>query len=301
MRWLNYHHLQAFWAVARAGGVTAAAAEQRLAPSTLSQHVKQLEDALGAPLVRRTGRGLELTPFGEQVQAYAERIFQTGHELMAVVDGGVSLGQRALSVGAADQVPKDTVRRVLGPAFATGCAIHIREGRPRALWRALVDHEIDLMITDEPLPAADRVEGARQVRLLDEPAMVWGTAALVAAHRARFPDSLDGAPFVLPTRGTAIRRRFEEWIHAHGARPRVVAECEDRALALALSRAGYGLTVAPLDASAPAGLQVLGDAPRVRETTWGLTLSRRVVHPAVAPVMGLGRDGGFSPPSDLLG
>ncbi|MCA9544008.1 MAG: LysR family transcriptional regulator [Myxococcales bacterium] len=287
MRWLNYTHLQAFWAVARAGGVTAAAEAQRLSPSTLSQHIKQLEAALGAPLLRRTGRGVELTPFGEQVQAHAERIFQTGHALMAMAEAGVAPATRTVVIGVAEQLPKDTVRRALAPALAAGAGlVQLVEGRPRALWRQLTDHELDLMLTDEPLPAADRREDARQVRLLDEPSMVWGSEALRLAHQRGYPRSLDGAPFVLPARGTAIRRRFDEWIHALGARPRVVAECEDRALALALARAGHGLTVAPLDGSAPKGLAVLGDAPAVRETTWGLALTRPVAHPAVAAVLG---------------
>lgn len=286
MRWLNYTHLQAFWAVARAGSVTGAAEAQRLSPSTLSQHVKQLEAALGAPLTRRTGRGIELTPFGEQVQVYADRIFQTGRELMAVAEAGVAPAARPVVIGVAEQLPKDTVRRVLQPVMALASAVQLREGRPRALWRQLTDHELDLVLTDEPLPAADRREDARQVRLLDEPSMVWGSDALRARHQPDFPRGLDQAPFVLPARGTAIRRRFDEWIHAQGLRPRVVAECEDRALALALARAGHGLTVAPLDGSAPRGLVVVGDAPAVRETTWGLTLARRIEHPAVAAVLG---------------
>lgn len=41
--WLNYHHLYYFWAVATEGGITAASRKLRIAPSTLSAQIQQLE------------------------------------------------------------------------------------------------------------------------------------------------------------------------------------------------------------------------------------------------------------------
>lgn len=92
MEWLNFHHLHYFWVTARAGSLTAAARELRLAPSTLSAQIKALEEALGQPLFRRRGRGLELTLEGAVVKAYADDIFALGRELVdaARAEGGAA-------------------------------------------------------------------------------------------------------------------------------------------------------------------------------------------------------------------
>ena len=60
MNWLNYHHLQYFWTVAREGSVSAAARSLRIAQPTVSTQVKQLEEQLGERLFERSGRGLVL-------------------------------------------------------------------------------------------------------------------------------------------------------------------------------------------------------------------------------------------------
>jgi LysR family transcriptional activator of nhaA len=57
-----------------------------------------------------------------------------------------------------------------------------------------------------------------------------GTAHLAKIHRRRFPKSLDGAPILLPTNDTAIRRQLDRWIDKQGIRPVVVGEFEDFAL-----------------------------------------------------------------------
>jgi len=51
MEWLNYHHLFYFWKVVRAGSITRACEELRLAPPTISAQLRRLEDQLGEKLL----------------------------------------------------------------------------------------------------------------------------------------------------------------------------------------------------------------------------------------------------------
>ena len=53
---LNYHHLHAFWAVAKEAHLTRAAERLHVAPSALSTQIRQLEEALGQPLFDRLAR-----------------------------------------------------------------------------------------------------------------------------------------------------------------------------------------------------------------------------------------------------
>lgn len=58
--------LRAFEAAARLNGFAAAALELGVTPGAVTAHIKQLEQALGAPLFTRTPRGVRLTALGQQ-------------------------------------------------------------------------------------------------------------------------------------------------------------------------------------------------------------------------------------------
>ena len=60
--------LRAFEAAARLGSLSRAAAELHVTHGAISRHVRSLEEALGAPLFEREGRGLALTRQGERLR-----------------------------------------------------------------------------------------------------------------------------------------------------------------------------------------------------------------------------------------
>jgi DNA-binding transcriptional LysR family regulator len=65
--------------------------------SAISMQMKKLEEQAGADLLRRAGRGLELTPAGEILLGYARRIIELNDEARAAVgdmqiEGGVRVG-----------------------------------------------------------------------------------------------------------------------------------------------------------------------------------------------------------------
>lgn len=68
--------LRSFEAVARLGGVGRAAEALHLAQPTVSTQLKELTDAVGAPLFERRGRGLRITQAGELLLAAARDIFE---------------------------------------------------------------------------------------------------------------------------------------------------------------------------------------------------------------------------------
>ena len=61
---MNYKHLHYFWTVLRTGSIARASEQLHLTPQTLSGQIKQLEERLGKPLLRKAGRGLEATEAG---------------------------------------------------------------------------------------------------------------------------------------------------------------------------------------------------------------------------------------------
>lgn len=115
-----------------------------------------------------------------------------------------------------------------------------------------------------------------------------GARALAGKLRAHFPASLDGAPVLLPTDDTAIRRALDQWFERHKLRPIVAGEFEDYALLREFARAGTGLIPVP-DVMVrlyqrEAGLALLGPARSVEAEFYGVTLHRDISHPAVAEI-----------------
>jgi LysR family transcriptional activator of nhaA len=285
--WLNYHHLLYFWTVAREGGLGPASKALRLSRPTLSGQIAALEDRLGHELFVRTGKRLELTEMGRLVQGYAETIFTTGRELLDAVKGNVG-GPPALTVGVVDVVPKLIVRRLLQPALHLEQPIRLvcHEDTYDRLLAQLASHELDLVISDAPIPAGSRVRAFNHV-LGESGLTFFGTEAHTGLRR-RFPASLEGAPMLLPLVGAPIRRALDTWFSAIGVVPRIVAEFEDSALLKVFGSDGLGVFVAPTAVEGAVrdqyGVSVIGRAPDVVERFFAISAERKLRHPAVVAI-----------------
>ena len=289
MEWLNYHHLLYFWVVACHGSVTRAAAELRLAQPTVSTQLRTLEAVLGEKLFARTGRRLVLTDVGRLVFRYADEIFGLGRELLETVKGRPTGQPMRLTVGIADAVPKLIAYRLLRPALTVAEPVRIicREVKPDRLFAELAIHELDLVLSDAPIGPTTKVRAFNH--LLGECGVTFfGTPALARTCRRGFPRSLGGAPVLLPTDNTALRRSLDDWFENEGLRPRVVSEFEDSALLMAFGQAGMGLFPAPSaierQVRSQYGVVVVGRLDAVCERFYAISGERRLKHPAVLAI-----------------
>ena len=294
MEWLNYHHLLYFHAVAKQGSVSRAAQVLRLAQPTLSGQIRKLEHVLGEKLFERQGRRLVLTEVGQVAYGYADEIFSLGHELLDTLRGRPTARAPRLRIGISDIVPKLVAHRLIAAArlAAEGTHLVLREGKTDALLAALASQAFDLVITDAPLPPQLRVKAFNH-RLGESGVTFFGSPELVRRHRARFPKSLDGAPMLLPTDNTSLRRSVEQWFQEIEVRPRIVAEIEDSALLKVFGQHGDGIFPAPSIVAGEVrrqyGVRPVGSTEAVRESFFAITAERRITHPAVAALTAAAR------------
>jgi LysR family transcriptional activator of nhaA len=287
MDWLNYNHLLYFWSVAKEGSVSAACRRLHLAQPTVSGQIRVLETALGHKLFERRGRGLALTEMGRTVFKYADAIFTIGMELIDTVRGRDSAGGVLVRVGVADVLPKLVVYRMLLPVLSLPERVRMicLEGKLEDLARRLAVHEVDVVLCDTPLPTHANV-AAYNHRLGESGLVVFGTRRLADEHRRDFPGSLRDAPFLLPTRNTAVRRAFDHWLDTQGLRVSVRGEFEDSALLKVFGQSGAGLFLAPRIIEAEIKEQyrvrVVGRLPAVKEQFYAVSTERRIKHPAVS-------------------
>jgi LysR family transcriptional activator of nhaA len=291
---LNYHHLRYFAAVVREGGVSKAAEKMRVSQPTISAQIRLLEDALGERLFQRQGRALLLTDVGRIVDRYASEIFTTGSELLETVKGQAFGRVPRLAVGVANAVPKLVVYRLLRPASEGREPVHITctEDDPDQLIARLAVHALDVVISDTP--ASPYVRAKVFNHLLGESGTTFfATKALAARLKRRFPRSLEGAPILLPTSGTSLRRTLDEWFDAAGIRPRVIAEFEDPALLKTFGEWGRAVFPAPTAVETEVlrshRVAIVGRAPAVRERYYAISVERRLKHAAVAAITNAAR------------
>src|SRR5512143_3507370 len=152
MESLNYHHLQYFWRVVRAGGVTQAAKELHVSSPAVSAQLKELQDFLGEPLFSRSGRRLVLTEMGRTVFSYAEDIFALGRELLDTVRNRPTGRPIRVDIGVADVLPKMIAQWLIEPALKLREKVRIvcREATSDQLIARLGTLELDVVLSDSP-------------------------------------------------------------------------------------------------------------------------------------------------------
>ncbi|MEZ5980237.1 MAG: LysR family transcriptional regulator [Planctomycetota bacterium] len=287
MEWLNYHHLFYFWTVVREGGIAAASRTLHVGRPSISAQIKSLERFVGAPLFERRGPSLELTDTGRMVHAYAEEIFRAGRELVDAVRGRPTDRPLVLRVGVTDSVSKLVAFRLLAPVLEGEApfALDCREGAPDRLFASLAVHELDLVLSDVPIGPSVDVK-AYDHFVGESTATLFATPALAKRLRRGFPGSLDGAPVLMPSRQSAVRRAFEQWLDETGLRPTVVATFEDSALLKVFGHGGHGAFPAPTVVADAIerryGVKRIAELDDVRERTYAISVERRIGHPAVA-------------------
>lgn len=231
--------MTAFVRTVETGGFSAAAREMGLTPSALSKLVTRLEDRLGARLLQRTTRRVQLTAEGEAFYARAKPILSAMDEAEAeVAEAGAS--------------PRGLLRLYCGSTFGThqlAPAIPRFQARHPAV-------EIDITISDQPLGAMQEgVDLAIRIGPLVESSLVarricnlerviCAAPAYLARHGTpRTPDDLQQHNCLWITSLPALRRwpfDTDDGIRVVHVGGNVATNNADTVLQLAL--AGVGIT-----------------------------------------------------------
>jgi LysR family transcriptional activator of nhaA len=112
--------------------------------------------------------------------------------------------------------------------------------------------------------------------------------ALAKKLRKDFPRSLHGAPMLLPTPDTAIRRSLDQWLDKLDVQPLIVGEFEDYALLREFARVGRGVAPIPdvltRQFQREAKLVIVGAAPKVQAQFYAISVERNIKNPAVLAI-----------------
>jgi DNA-binding transcriptional LysR family regulator len=182
---LDLSALRSLVTVADSGGVTRAAALLNLTQSAVSMQLKRLEESMGLDLLDRSGRGVSLTPTGDQLVSYARRMLALNDEVWSRLTRCNTEGEIVLGV------PHDIVY----PAI------------PRVLRRFVLDYpriKVNLLSSFTLSLKEEFERGAADVILTTEDAPVRGAETLV-----RRPLSWIGAQGGQAWKSRPLRLAFE--------------------------------------------------------------------------------------------
>ena len=241
---LNFHHLHYFWAVAKEGHLTRAAARLHVSQSALSTQIKLLEEQLGHALFTRSGRTLQLTEAGRMALTYADTIFASGNELMALLQGGARQARQVLRIGAVATLSRNFQENFIKPLLSrSDVELVLQSGSLEDLLQRLRVHALDLVLSNRRVHAdADHPWRCRSIAR--QPVSLVGRPR--TKRRAfRFPEELAEVPLLLPSRDSDIRAAFDLLCEQHGLRCHVLAEVDDMALLRLLARDSGAVALVP--------------------------------------------------------
>ncbi|MBO2454626.1 LysR family transcriptional regulator [Actinomadura barringtoniae] len=234
---LDLVRLRVLAAIAAQGSVTKAARQLHYSQPSVSHHLARLEAETGARLVQRVGRGIRLTPEGEQLARRAAeiigRVDAASAELSAMV--GLRTGRVRLagfqSALAALVPPAAAILRRDHP----GVELSLVEAHPQVALTMLRDGETDAAVIfryDDDPP-----DDVRAVHLFDDPMYLL---------------SLSPGQSLLDHRDAAwiagcvhCRREFVEACERAGFTPHIAYTSDDAIVEQALVAAGMGVTTMP--------------------------------------------------------
>jgi len=153
MKTLDRIHLEIVKAVHEQGSLTAAADELHLTQSALSHSIKKLEDQLAVQLWYREGRRLVLTEAGEYLLSSAQRIAPQ-FELLEERLTEYGKGERGtFKIGMECHPCYKWLLKVTGPFLKDWPYVNldVRQKFQFGGLGALFNHEIDLLVTPDPL------------------------------------------------------------------------------------------------------------------------------------------------------
>lgn len=278
-----------FWAVVRNGSLYKACEELHLAAPTVSAQLRTLEERLGVKLLDKSGRRLVPTEMGKLVFTYADEIFSLGADMLSALAQKPTRKPMRVTVGIDDVVPKEIAHRLIGVALTLPQTVRLvcKEGTFEQLLSSLQTRELDVILTDAPVTPSLNLR-AYNHHLGDSDAVWMATGALAKTLRSGYPKSLDGAPILLPTADTAIRRSLDQWLDRHDVQPLIVGEFEDSALLWEFARSGRGVAPVPAvlarEFTKTSALKTVGVAKTVRAQFYAISMERKIAHPVVSAI-----------------
>lgn len=238
MRTIDLDSLEIFRAVVQEGGIVRAAGKLNRVQSNVTTRIKQLEERLGVQLFRRQGRSLVLSPEGELLLSYAQRLFRLADEAESELRTGKPMG--VFRIGSLESTAGSRLAPILSRfhRLYPGVVVELVTGTTGALIQRVTNFEIEAAFVSEPLTAP----GLQTVKVFEEELVLITAKDLPEIMRAA---QLAGSTLIAFANGCSYRKRLEEWLGSAGVMPVRTLEFGSYQAMIACVAAGTGFALVP--------------------------------------------------------
>lgn len=233
--------LEALFWTARLGGVGRAAAHLNLTQSTVSLRLRDLSEAVGTPLFRKTGRQLTLTPEGENVLEHVSIVIDELEKLRervrpGEIGGVVRLGvSEAVALAGLHHILAELSRRY--PKLRTEMTINTSIDLERDLLAGKLDLVLAVNIREDPRLKIVQL-GLQQSGWVSSPAL--GLPDKV------HPRDLAHLPVICNPAPSPMYEQMINWFRQGAVSPRQVSICNSITVIARLVASGIGVSNMPL-------------------------------------------------------
>lgn len=145
---MNLHGLRLFHEVAKRGSVTRAAEVLRISQPSVTAQIKKFEKDQGGQLIQASGRGIQLTPLGEEVFQLSQGLFAVEGQIEVLFEREKRQEQGVLRLGGNFLTVNHVIPEWLN-AFEVNYPdydVHLATLNSQDGLAALVDGELDLVV-----------------------------------------------------------------------------------------------------------------------------------------------------------
>src|SRR5205814_4981752 len=241
-RAMTLRQLRTFKAVADLGSFSLAAQQLRLSQPSVSYQVKELEEALGLPLLDRLSKRVQLTEAGTLLYGYARRMLGVLDEATVAIEEMRGIKRGTLRVGASTTVGIYLLPAALG-AFKKlhpGLVISLEIGTRARVQEQVLSSELDLAVVG---PALKVPELAVIPFLSDELVVIAPAGHPLAGKRGLTLKQVTGEPFVMREPASGSRWSLEKAARKAGARLNIAMELGSNGAIKHAVESGLGLAV----------------------------------------------------------
>lgn len=246
MALLDTDQLVTFVAINDTGSHANAALRVNKSQSAISMQMKRLEETVGKPLFKRIGRSNQLTPEGQQLLSYAERIIALNERAMATLTQPELEGR--IRIGTPDDYAEQFLPTILSRFSQTHPRVEVEVVCETSRGLAIRIHAdmLDLAIVNK-----DLLRGDAKGQLFRIEPLHWVTSMGHLAHEEAI------LPLAVVPEDCSWRKAAENALDAIG-RPYRIAYMSASTLGMNVAvQAGLAVGVMPQSAICPGDLRIL--------------------------------------------
>jgi DNA-binding transcriptional LysR family regulator len=238
---MDWYLLRYFLAVAELGNFSRAAGRVNVTQPTLSAGIVKLETQLGHRLFERDRRRVSLTPAGSRFLVHAQRI---AHDYeLALRDISQTTPRRTLRVGILSTLPSPQLEAIVTHHRAqnSGEELELLDGSERELKNWLDDERIELALT---LLRPGATGPAQEFLVREDYVLITSRQHRLAQTKRVHGEELAKDAMII-RRHCEVLAATSQYFTQRGVRPSFGLKTTNDDRALALVRAGLGVTVMP--------------------------------------------------------